>query len=454
MSPQEKKGYYGWTIVFCSFIVIFLSFSIRGSFGVFMPQMQKALGWSATALSGGISIFMVVYGIFAMISGMELDKFGPKPTFLIHGILLGLGLFLASYSTKPWHFYLTYGVISGIGAGALFAPPTQLVRKWFIKDLGKALGFTTAGCGLGFGLAPLLAMVMMGPLGWDWSFSMKVLGILLTVGVVIVAFFTKPTPESIGLHPPGYEEAQAADKSGGTSAKAEYSFTLGESLKTSSWWLLAIAWFCSNLSEFCCLTHSLNYAKKDLVLNPNIQTYLYALSGFAYMIIGPITGGFIDRLTVKFAGDQLKARKRCTLIFYGLAAVACAIMLAGEFMPHGTLTEAGEVATAAPFATHAVYTLYSLIFGIASGSYIPSIVGISGVIYGRKYAGSVWGTLTLIGMGAGAGLGPIMAGALYDIRGSYLIPIIVALVSYAAAALLTQTLHRHNPPADAVARGA
>ncbi|MCL2491778.1 MAG: MFS transporter [Coriobacteriia bacterium] len=427
-SQDENKRYYGWTIVFCSFVVIFLSFSIRGSFGVFLTPMANDLGWSTTALSAGLSIFMVCYGITAMFAGAMLDKVGPKPVFLVHGVLLGLGLFLSSFSKEPWQFYLTYGLIAGVGAGALFAPPTQLVRKWFIKDLGKALGITTGACGLGFGLAPIVAMNLIEVM--PWQTAMQVLGVILAVGVCAVALLTKPTPESIGIHPPGYEEAQKAAAEGAQGV-GDYSFTLGEAMKKTSWWLLALAWFCSNFSEFTCLSHSLNYAKTEIMLEPVKATYLYSISGFIYLCIGAVAGIAIDRLTVKFSNDAFKARKLMLLITYSLACLACIAM----YYVKG----------------YASYGFYSALFGLASGSYIPSIVGYSGEMFGRAHAGKVWGTLTLIGMGGGAGLGPVLAGYLKDTTGSYGSAIIASAISYACAAFITQIIQRPKIPVAASA---
>jgi len=158
---EEKKGFYGWVIVATAFAVIFLHLSIRGSFAVFIQPMTEALGWSTTDVSIGLSLFMFFYGVTAFIAGRAVDKYGPRWIILIHGLLLGLGIYLSSLVTTPWQFYLTYGVMGGIGAGALYVPPTAMVRKWFYKDLGKATGLAVSGAGLGFFVAPIASMYLI-----------------------------------------------------------------------------------------------------------------------------------------------------------------------------------------------------------------------------------------------------------------------------------------------------
>ncbi len=162
MTQSQKKGlFYGWIIVMTAFTVIFLHLSIRGSFAVFLKPMGKDLGWSTAKVSIGLSLFMLCYGVTAFFAGRSVDKFGPRRVMFLHGVLMGLGLILSSYAVEPWQFYLTYGIMGGIGAGALFVPPTVMVRKWFVKDMGKALGFAVSGAGLGFFVAPIASMYLI-----------------------------------------------------------------------------------------------------------------------------------------------------------------------------------------------------------------------------------------------------------------------------------------------------
>jgi MFS family permease len=423
MAPTAKKGYYGWTIVFSVFVVIFLSFSIRGSFSNFLIPMQEELGWSTASISAGYSIFICVYGITAFFSGGLLDKYGPKPVFITHGCLLGLGLFLSSFSREPWQFFLTYGLISGLGAGGLFSPPMALTRKWFIKGLGKASGICSAAGGLGFGLAPIVAMHLIEWL--SWHDAMKIMGVILTVGVVLAALRTKPTPESIGEHPPGYEEAVQASASS-SEVDGDSSFTFAEALRTSTFWILITAYVCCNFAEFIFQSQTLKYVVKDIGLEKIESTYIYSLFGFFHMLAGPTIGIIVDRLTVKHAKDGFRARKRVLLVIFTLAIIAAVIMLFAK--------------------NHASYALFNVLFGICAGSYIPTMFGCFGDCFGRKHSGRILGTATLFGQGIGGALGPFFGGLVRDVTGSYLPAFIVGAVAYLCACIFIQLVKPPKPP--------
>ncbi|MDR1775048.1 MAG: MFS transporter [Actinomycetes bacterium] len=449
MSKVEKaqqRPFYGWVIVACAFLVIFLHMSIRGSFGVFLAPMGADMGWTTAQTSMGLSVFMVCYGIAAVFAGSNMDRFGPRPVFIMHGLLLGAGIFLSGYARQPWHFYLSYGVAGGTGAGALFAPPTAMVRKWFLRDLGRAMGIATAGTGLGFGLAPIVSMWLIRVL--SWQDAMRILGAIVGVGVVIVALFTKRDPESIGQVPLGYEDAGGFDAAVADLAEtvgdvpaaedavvaemedvdaADYSFSLAQALRTPAFWLCAGLWFCSNFAEFTVYSHSVNYATLDLGFDKTLATVLFSLIGFSFMVAGPIGGAFVDRLTARMAGDGFAARKRVLATFYGISMVTA---IALQFI-----------------RTPVAYGIYCVCYGAAYGTYIPAVAGYVGTVFGRKFMGRIWGVVTLIGMAGGAGIAPVFAGWLRDLTGNYALAIWCSVLMYAITVVLVLAVRKPKAPA-------
>jgi MFS family permease len=427
MSETKQKPYYGWVIVLSAFIVIFLHLSIRGSFASFLSPMQKDLGWTTAETSLALSIFMVFYGLTAFFAGGTSTKYGPKIVTLIHGIIFGLGLFLSSYATKPWHFYLTYGVMGGIGAGALFAPPTAMVRRWFLKDLAKALGFATAGAGLGFLLAPNISMILIETLSWQQA--MRIFGVVLGVGVVIAALFMKRNPEDIGLKPLGYEELAAAAAKTQSKVQVDNSIDLKSAVRTGAFWTLAAMWVCSNFAEYIVFSHSINYAVTDLGFTKLLATRIYSLIGLFFFLMGIFAGAQIDKYAVKI-NDPFKARKTVLAIFYTVALIAAIVL---------------------NYATSPVlYAVYAILFGIAMGTYVPTVAGYVGTVFGRKYMGPIWGLVTLIGMAGGAGLGPYFGGWLRDLTGNYDLAIWVATIFYAITFVLCLSVKKPSVEAKTV----
>ncbi len=417
MSEQTKqKMFYGWIIVATAFIVIFLHLSIRGSFAVFINPMSKDLGWSTASVSLGLSIFMLFYGVTAFFAGNTVNRFGPRIIFTIHGILFGAGLFLSSMAKEPIHFYITYGVMGGIGAGALFAPPTAMVRQWFMKDLGKALGFATAGAGLGFWLAPIISMKLITIL--SWQDAMKIFGIVVLVGVVIAAQFTKRSPEEIGLKPYGYGEATG----GGGS---DDSLSLKQASKTSAFWVLLLMWFCSNFAEYIVFSHAVNYVTLDLGFDKTAATYIYSLIGFCFLIMGIFFGSVLDKYSAKL-NDPFLARKKVLAICYTICTISAIWLNLGV----GSMK------------TYVSFIIYAIVFGIPFGIYIPTVAGYVGTTFGRKYMGPIWGLTTAVGVAGGAGIGPYIGGYLRDLTGSYFVSIWISTILYAITVVLVLSVKK------------
>ena len=120
----QTKKFSGWSVTIAAMVIVFAHMTIRGSFATLINGMVAATGWSTGAVSAGSSLFMVMYGLFAFFVGTYIGKLGSRKTYTLHGIIMGVGLFLCSYSKEPWQYWLFYGVIAGIGSGAFWAPVT------------------------------------------------------------------------------------------------------------------------------------------------------------------------------------------------------------------------------------------------------------------------------------------------------------------------------------------
>lgn len=426
MSQQEKKGFYGWVIVATAFVAIFLHLSIRGSFAVFLNPMSAELGWSTAAVSLGLSVFMFFYGITAFFAGRMVDRFGPRGVIFVHGLLLGLGMFLTSFVKVPWQFYLTYGVLGGIGAGALYVPPTAMVRKWFVKDLGRALGLATAGAGLGFAIAPVASMYLIKSLSFKIAF--RIFGIIIMVGISIASLFMRGTPEEIGQLPYGAEEMAKAAGQPQPKSVATDGWTLGAALRTSTFWTIVLMYFCSNFAEYVVFSHSVNYVVTDRGFDQVTATWIYAIIGICFLLFGPIGGSWADRMGQKLKDDFL-GRKRLLVGAY-LTVTVASIWLSFVKVPW-------------------MYAVFAILYGIPFGMYIPSVAAYVGSAFGRSAMGSIWGLITVFGVGLGCGLGPYIGGFLRDLTGNYQLSIWLAAVVYAAAALLAGLVRKPEKPAAA-----
>lgn len=99
-----------------------------------------------------------------------------------------------------------------------------------------------------------------------------------------------------------------------------------------------------------------------------------------------------------------------------------------------------------------------IVFAIYWAVVPGGVVGYSGAVYGRATLGKIWGLATLIVMGIGPFIGPLIGGYLKDSTGSYTYSIIFALGSFVISMLLAASLPmsaEHKPAhADVPSAGA
>jgi nitrate/nitrite transporter NarK len=169
---------------------------------------------------------------FAMIlAGRCQDKFGPRLTASIGGLLVAAGMILISRTNNYAVWVLGFGVLVGTGIGFGYSSATPPALKWFPPSkTGLIAGLVVAG----FGLAPVyLAPTSQKLLGlYGLQGAMLIFGIAFFVIVCGLAqLLTNP--------PAGYVVAAKS----GAAKLAAASSTPGQMLRTPSFWLLWVLYF-------------------------------------------------------------------------------------------------------------------------------------------------------------------------------------------------------------------
>lgn len=98
-------------------------------------------------LIGSVSVSVMMMGAPFVVAWVKHS--GPKLAICAGGILFGLAHVLASFGTALWHFELSQGLLLGIGCSLSFLPSMTVAPTWFDKHRGLAVGFVSAGTGIG-----------------------------------------------------------------------------------------------------------------------------------------------------------------------------------------------------------------------------------------------------------------------------------------------------------------
>ena len=126
-----------------------------------------------------MTIDFLAMGFSAFVWGALSDRHGARIVVLSGGLLLGIGLALASRATSLIEFQLLFGLIIGVAAGAFYAPLMAVASGWFENNRSLAVALVSAGMGMApLTMAPLARWLIT---NYDWRPAMLVVGIVATL---------------------------------------------------------------------------------------------------------------------------------------------------------------------------------------------------------------------------------------------------------------------------------
>ncbi|KAJ3069263.1 hypothetical protein HDU98_007666 [Podochytrium sp. JEL0797] len=259
-------GFAAWGVVAASFLAQFIVFGAIYSFGVFNNYYVTNGFGSATDVSLIAGIGFLFVPALAIPAGHLAERYGYRQIVFIGSVLVGLGVFLASFSTKLPALVMTQGVMFGIGGALVFFPAVALPSQWFSKRRGLAQGIGAAGSGVGGLIFSSVLQRLLDTIGLVWT--LRAFGIFCLV--ILLA-----------INPLFKVRIQAKQN-----AKVEFSI-----LRDPRFTLLLLAAFFANFATFCVATDLPVYAtERGNLSDVDAATILSIYNGFA--AFGKILLGF------------------------------------------------------------------------------------------------------------------------------------------------------------------
>jgi len=177
--------------LFAALLYFDVSFMVWVLLGPLAPFISEQLKLNAVQKGLMLAIPLLGGSIFRVILGVLSDRFGGRKTGLL-GLTLTLVPLMIGWRfahTLPY-FYLM-GLLLGI-AGASFAVALPLAGAWYPPEhQGLAMGITGAG-NSGTLIATLFAPRLAQALGWNNTFALAMIPILLVL--VLFAIMAKDSP--------------------------------------------------------------------------------------------------------------------------------------------------------------------------------------------------------------------------------------------------------------------
>ena len=391
MSPRS----HATRSLIATFVTLGLAYGVWYAYSVFLVVLAEEFHWKRSLVAGAFAAFALVHGLSSPALGWLADRLGPRLVFMAGGSVLALALVVDGAITRPLHLYLAFGLLTSLGVTAsALVPAVVLIRGWFPRRFGTALGIASAGIGVGIFAVVPFCQAMIDAFGWRWAF--RLLGI-------IIAVWTIPAALALVRDPPAPSVDDALCESPATPS-------LTTALAFGSFWLLALAQFCGNFVCQMLLVHQVAFLV-DQGIPAMVAASAAGLVGLS-SVFAKVGSGW--------AADVLGRRRTFTTgMIVVLVSVGLLTVVARS--PHGPL----------------VY-VYGLLMGIGYAATVPIMPTVISDVFGGARFGSIFGSLHLANAIGGA-VGAWLAGTVFDATQSYRISFMVAgvaaLVAIAAVSL-------------------
>ncbi len=386
----EKTGaFFGWWVVIASASIVFLTGgTFFYGFGALFNPIVDEFGWSRASVSFAFSLRSEVGGIAAPVVGFMVDRVGSRRLMMIGVALVALGFVLLSRIHSLPAFYGAVVVIA-LGMSATGGPVGMVaITHWFKKRRGRALAMMTMGAGT----SGVMVLVLEGLIsGFGWRSALVIMGITQLAVCMPLAMSIRNRPEEVGARVDNepFDEADPPVAPPMTGRfRQEEGLTVGQALRSTSFWRLSLAVMLTNLGTTAIIVHQIPFFTSSVGLSEGV-----AAASVTAMTLMSLVG----RLTF---GQMADFRDKRFVMAGAFALAAISLLL------FATVYEPWQV----------LYTLP--VFALGFGGMIPTRPAFQAEYFGLRAFGAIQGLVFTIAT-FGALIGPVFAGWLYDQTDSY-----------------------------------
>lgn len=399
-----RQFFYGWVVLTVSFICMGVVFGVWYSFTVFFLDIMKEFDLSRGSTSLVFTAFVIVVGSSGPLVGILIRRFRARRVMPIGALLMVAGLTMMSVIQQAWQLYLAFCLLTALGLSLVgFVPNYSVLSHWFVKQRGLVFGIVSASLGA-------VSIVIMVPLceylvrtvGWRGGY-LTLAAIIAIIVPGLIWLLLRDCPEDMGLRPDN-AHVTASDQvvgSRGVVERREMSGpTAKEALHTWRFWAVALAMMLMPLSSQSFLVHAAPYMV-DLGRSPAFAAFVVGMVGLI-SVPSKIGWGFVfDRVGVEggfTVGAICMALSMSLLILLPVLSGVWGIYVATVLF---SLGYSANAVTQPTVAAH---------------------------LYSGEHYGTIYGCINL-GSNIGAAIGPLLAGYVFDLWGSYAPAFLIAAVA-------------------------
>jgi predicted MFS family arabinose efflux permease len=393
----------GWKLVIACFIGFSFFSIMSNTIGVVMGPLTAEFGWSRTLISSGVMIASVVTALFSPFFGVLIDRFGSRRVAMpgLIATTLAISLFATtSGSAVQWiGLWTLYAVISISVKTTVW---TTAAVGAFKRAQGLALGVVLSGTAAAQTVLPPLAIWLTAELGWRMMYL--VLGCGWGGATFLLCwFFLYDVHRAPSASSRSEQARQQAEMPG---------LSIGQAWRDRALWRIGLSAFIMMVLTIGLLVHQIPILTEAGVSRTD-AAWLASLAGLAGIAGKLISGLLLDRFRANWVGGVTLAA----------TAVCFALLLDGVRTP-------------------ALIVVAMVINGYSAGSKLQIASYLTARYAGLRHFGAIYGMITSV-VAFGSGLGPMIAGYVYDVTGSYGVFLVAGAFGCLFCGLLLLTLPRY-----------
>ena len=228
----------------------------------------------------GFTILNFFAGTSSVLVGVSIIRWGVRRTFAIGSALLLAGaLWLSLFASRPWHYWLGFGVLVAIGINfSTIIPVATVITRWFGRYRGRTMAVTLSASGFaGFFVSPMINRIMTAN-GGNWRQAWAIVAGVSVLSVIVALLFVKERPEDLGQVADGRPSFAPSTKSTAATARVtKFPWEPQQAYRTRAYWMILIGAIACQFPFFLFTAHWLLHLK-GLGVRPADAAFAMGLS--------------------------------------------------------------------------------------------------------------------------------------------------------------------------------
>ncbi|CAN7258505.1 MFS transporter [Mesorhizobium sp. LjRoot246] len=410
---------YAFVVVGVIFLSLLVAAGLRSAPSVMMLPLENSFGWRRDVISLAAGVGILLYGLTGPFAAALMERIGLRRTLLASLVVMSGSTALSLLMTKPWHLFITWGVFSGIGSGAVASVlGATIVNRWFKTNRGLVMGLMSASSASGM----LVFLPLTAALAQSGGWQPVVIAVAIATAALIplVWLLVPERPASIGMVRYGAEadDVPPAPPASQGNFLAHTFSTLRRAAGTRVFWYLFATFFvCGFTTNGLVGTHLIAFCG-DMGIGEVQAAGLLSMMGI-FDLIGTTLSGWLT--------DRFDPRKLLG-VYYGIRGLSLI------YLPYSGFSATSLI-------------IFAVLYGLDWIATVPPTLRLANEAFGDRSGPIVFGWI-VAGHQIGAAAAAAFGGTMRELQGNYELAFMIAGMTAIAAACISLLINTSRPAFD------